>query len=168
MVSSSATTSETELSNPSMQSFVSKEDRENLSEVAFRTFDTISHDYEIYAKEMGRKQFFSQVYPHKAKLIAAYIIETFKKLGSDLTLLKEGSKISTVPNVPKYDKQLQQFLRTLQEQGLIIQKYDTWIRTARAFSVKPSAVERFKKIQTDFPQFSVEYELLYMVGSQLN
>ena len=137
-------------------------------DAVLKAFDIIRQEFDVFAKETGCDKFWSQVYPPQASLVVAYVTEAFAKLGCDLSSVKTGEKIPSVPHLPKHDKLTNRLMCALCDDGLIIKVCNDWVRTSKPVSIQSSSSESFDQILADFPQFAPDHKLLHAVGHKLD
>ena len=71
---------------------------------SIQAFEKIQFDYDQYANELGFIGFWKNVYPTQARLVLAYVVETFRDLGCPLDALQPGQTIPLLPVLPKHDR----------------------------------------------------------------
>ena len=143
---------------------------ESIALIAHAEFKDTRFQYDTVAKASGFLGFCSEVYPSQARLVVAYVVEAFRDLGCDLSVLDKGSKLPLVQTQPKHGKVMRQLFRILEDSGFIISKDKAregfFLRTDKAVplesaeAIKSALVERF-------PKHKSEHELLCTTGPRL-
>ena len=133
---------------------------------AQQAFDDIRHDYDIYTQETGFANFWKQVYPQQARLVLAYTVEAFEKLGCHLTSLAEDERIPLIQYLPKHHLFVRQLHAILQDGALIYLNNGEYYRTGKRVDPTPSSV-LYDSVTRMFPQHASELQLLRITASQL-
>ncbi|KAL4961544.1 uncharacterized protein BDV14DRAFT_203730 [Aspergillus stella-maris] len=127
-------------------------------------FEKIQFDYEHCAKETGFLGFWKNVYPTQARLVLAYVVETFRDLGCPLDAIQPGKTIPLLPMLPKHDRLRDVFYEVLRDGQIADYTGQEYIRTDKALDPATSA-DIFSEITCSHPQHAKEHELLHLCGS---
>ncbi|KAL2821206.1 hypothetical protein BJX63DRAFT_427879 [Aspergillus granulosus] len=129
-----------------------------------QAFEKIQFDYDQYAKETGFIGFWKNVYPTQARLVLAYVVETFRDLGFPLDALHPGQTIPLLPIFPKHDRLRGVFYEVLRDGQVAEYTGKEYIRSEKPLDPANSA-EIYSEIIRAHPQHAKEHELLHMCGS---
>ncbi|KAK9417258.1 hypothetical protein SUNI508_09062 [Seiridium unicorne] len=80
----------------------------------------------VGAKAVG---FWSEAYPHQARLVLAHVVEAFAELGCDLKRLQPGDTIPQVEALDKHKQFMRQLHRVLEDGKLISPRGQGFVRT---------------------------------------
>ncbi|KAB5547340.1 beta-ketoacyl synthase domain-containing protein [Coniochaeta sp. 2T2.1] len=126
-------------------------------------------------KEEGCDHFMTKVYPQQKRLVIAYTVEAFAKLGCALADLPAGSPVSVSGVLPKqtHTETLNAMYEILEDGGLITRSPNAnnsssaaATRTSQAVDPTPAA-DLQQSIVRDFPPHAVTHQLLHVTASQL-
>jgi acyl carrier protein len=137
-----------------------------LFQSAQRSFDQIRENYDKYAAASGFKDFWSQVYPTQARLVTAYVVEAFEKLGCSLSKLNEDDTLRPMKVLPKHRMLMMQLHNILKDACIIRSNGSSFVRTKLPVE-RSSATEILQDILVKFPQHTAEHKLLHVTGSKL-
>ncbi|QGA14805.1 hypothetical protein EYB26_002461 [Talaromyces marneffei] len=129
-----------------------------------QAFEKIQFDYDQYAKELGFIGFWKNVYPTQARLVLAYVVETFRDLGCPLGALQPGQTIPLLPILPKHDRIRGVFYEVLRDGQIAEYTGKEYIRSEKPLDPASSA-EIYSEIIRAHPQHAKEHELLHLCGS---
>jgi SAM-dependent methyltransferase len=127
-------------------------------------FEKIQFDYDQYAKETGFIGFWKNVYPTQARLVLAYVVETFHDLGCPLDALQPGRTIPLLPILPKHDRLRGVFYEVLRDGQIADYTGKEYIRSEKPLDPATSA-DIYSEIIRAHPQHAKEHELLHLCGS---
>jgi acyl carrier protein len=133
---------------------------------AQQAFEDIRYNYDSYASQTGFAGFWKTVYPLQAKLVLAYTVEAFHKLGSDLSLVDAGETVPSFKYLDKYDLMVKQLYNILEDASLVASNGNEIVRTEKPVDMTPSGVI-LQNILRKFPQHADEHKLLHITGSRL-
>lgn len=103
------------------------------------------------------------------KLVTAYVVEAFGRLGCHLSSMGPGESVALSPlsHLPRHGKLIQQMYRLLQDEGLIsLDNLGEFKRTAKPIR-RTSTDDLLSDILQEFPQHQLEHRLLAITGSRL-
>lgn len=129
-----------------------------------QAFEKIQFDYDQYAKELGFIGFWKNVYPTQARLVLAYVVETFRDLGCPLGALQPGQTIPLLPILPKHDRLRGVFYEVLRDGEIADYTGKEYIRSEKPLDSETSA-EIYSEIIHAHPQHAKEHELLHLCGA---
>ncbi|OKL64463.1 hypothetical protein UA08_00993 [Talaromyces atroroseus] len=133
-----------------------------------KVFAAIKDDFDVFAAETQLAGFYSNVYPLQLKLVTAYIINAFDKMGCSLASVPEGAMIPVISHVPKHDKVVRQLYNILEAAGIIYRSDDrSYKRTRQTVNTDSSTQALLGDILNNFPQHSDEHRLLSVTGPHL-
>jgi len=133
---------------------------------AQQAFEDIRYSYDAYASQTGFAGFWKNVYPTQAKLVLAYTVEAFRKLGSDLSLVGAGETIPSFKYLEKHELLVKQLYVILKDASLVASNGVDMVRTEKLVDMAPSSVI-LKELLRKFPQHIDEHRLLHLTGSRL-
>ena len=129
-------------------------------------FEDIRFDYDVFTKQTGFANFWKRVYPTQARLVLAYTVEAFEKLGCRLASLNASQRLPRVQYAPKHKLLLDQLYEILKDSSLV--KYDGVNRVRTKTPVdRTSSRTIFQELLRAFPHHSSEHRLLNITGSKL-
>lgn len=131
-----------------------------------RAFDEIQLSYDSFAQDTGFANFWSEVYPKQARLVVAYVVEAFAKLGCSLALLKPGDEIPSLRYHQKHKLLMAQLHEVLKEASIISSGPFKLVR-AGADIDNTSSSALYRNIVKEFPLHASEHTLLNITGSKL-
>ncbi|KAF2205457.1 BcPKS18, polyketide synthase [Delitschia confertaspora ATCC 74209] len=131
-----------------------------------QVFESIRYDYDKYCEKTGFSGFWNNVYPMQAKLVLAYTVEAFQKLGSDLSTMSPGQTVPSFNYLPRHDLLVKQLYAILEDAYLVSSNGVDMIRTEEPLDATPSDVI-FQQIIQMFPLHADEHKLLHITGSKL-
>lgn len=129
-------------------------------------FEAIRFDYDKHTQKTGFADFWTRVYPTQARLVLAYTVEAFTRLGCDLTRLSAGDVLPSISYLPKHEPLVQQLYNILRDGQLVATDGNKLVRTDRPIDGTHSTTI-LEQIQTRAPQHVMEHQLLHMTGSKL-
>ena len=129
-------------------------------------FEDTRFDFDSLAGQSRFAGFWREVYPTQAKLVLAYVVEAFDKLGCSLESLQAGATIPATRHLPKYGKLHRQLLRILQDADVVVSNGTGTVRGEAKIDPRPSSLI-LSEIQSKFPQHVQEHKLLNITGSKL-
>lgn len=133
---------------------------------AYDSFKEIRLGYDQIAVGTGAVSFWARTYPDQARLVRAYIVEAYAKLGCDLRTLHPGDIVPNVKSLDRHEKLVNQLYRILEDGGLISVTTGKFVRTEVALDATPSEVLH-QKILDLYPQHANIHKLVQVIGSQL-
>lgn len=131
-----------------------------------RAFDQIRLGYDSLAEKTGFANFWSKVYPDQARLVVAYVVEAFAKLGCSLASLKPGDEIPALQHHPKHKLLMAQLHEILKEASIISSGPFKMVRGGANVENTPSSTLQ-RNIVKKFPLHAAEHKLLDITGSKL-
>lgn len=131
-----------------------------------QAFDEIRLGYESLAEETGFANFWSRVYPKQARLVVAYVVEAFAKLGCSLASMKPGDEIPSLKYHPKHKLLMAQLHEVLKDASIIASGPLKFVRGGADIDSTPSST-LYREIVKEFPQHASEHALLDVTGSKL-
>ena len=154
-----------------ISSSVNKTSTASSHEIAVTTnvqqaFDQIRLSYDQYTKQTGFARFWEKVYPTQARLVLAYVVEAFEKLGCSLTSLNPGENLPPIQYMPKHALLMSQLQNVLRNAELVYLDGSDMVRSAKTIDPTP-ALDIYQTILNDFPQHLSEHKLLHVTGSRL-
>ncbi|KAI9884810.1 MAG: Type I Iterative PKS [Watsoniomyces obsoletus] len=129
-------------------------------------FESIRYNYDVFTKQTGFADFWARVYPAQARLVLAYTVEAFDKLGCQISALKPGERLPTVSFLPKHAMLVAQLYNILKEGSLVKGDGANMVRTDTPVDNTSSDV-LFRNILQDFPLHASEHKLLHITGWKL-
>ena len=133
---------------------------------AQQAFEDIRFNYDVFAKQTGFADFWKNVYPTQARLVLAYTLEAFARLGCRLTSLKAGQRLPRMQFNPKYNLLVDQLHEILKDASLVKADGAHLVRSDKPVDETPSIVWLQEILQT-FPHHALEHRLLNITGSKL-
>lgn len=146
-------------------------DRPTLN-AAFDDFQETRLSYDALAKSTGATGFWSDVYPQHARLVLAYVVEAFARLGCDCARLQPGDRIPEVQVLAKHQRLMRQLHRILEDGKLISSSSSAsqggggFVRTDTPVDSTP-AESIYRQIIGVYPQHDTVTKMIKTVGSQL-
>lgn len=131
------------------------------------SFQEIRLRYDQLAEGSKALGFWSDAYPHQARLALAYVVEAFAKLGCDLRQLSSGDDIPEIQALEKHGRFIRQLFRILEHGKLIFPSTDeSFARTDTP--VDPVDAESiYQQIVDLYPEHTRVIKLLHIAGSKL-
>lgn len=144
---------------------------------AHKTFNDQRMDMEGYIEQTKFASFWESVYPDQARLVQAYIVEAFRRLGVHLASLAAGEQLPLLKAkvLSKHASLIKQLHRILLDNGLIAafplprdsdEDVSSFTRTSKLIDPTP-AVTLFQLMLDKFPQHASETMLMNVTGSVL-
>ncbi|KAG5919295.1 Type I Iterative PKS [Claviceps africana] len=144
----------------------SMDSRPSLQRVQ-KVFQDCKGAYERAAVETNAVGFWTKCYPRQAALVLAHVVETFAKLGCDLTALRAGDALGRIPHIPRHGQLVRQLHLVLEDAKLIhANDQNQFIRTERAADPTPASA-LYRDIMAAFPLDASLHRVVQAVGSQL-
>jgi acyl carrier protein/SAM-dependent methyltransferase len=133
-----------------------------------RAFEDVRFDYDLYTQKTGFAAFWKKVYPAQSRLVLAYTVEAFAKLGCNLTAMKPGDQLLPIQYLPKHQKLVDQLYNILRDGLLVAIDVDgkSCVRSDHPVDSTPSAT-LLERILTAAPHHASEHKLLDITGSKL-
>lgn len=131
-----------------------------------RAFDEVRLTYDTFANETGFANFWSEVYPKQLRLVNAYVVEAFAKLGCPLASLEPGDKLPTIRCIPKHSSLMNQLYEILKKASLISSSPSGMVRTGVEID-ETSSNMLFCDLIKAYPLHASEHSLLNITGSKL-
>ncbi|KAI1115963.1 BcPKS19, polyketide synthase [Nemania sp. NC0429] len=110
--------------------------------------------------------FWSEAYPHQARLVLSYVVEAFAELGCELKALKPGDPVPSINAVKKHTKLVLQFYRILEDGKLITSTDRGFVRSDVPVDSTP-AESIYQDIVGLYPEHDVISKLVREIGSRL-
>ncbi|KAI0905937.1 BcPKS19, polyketide synthase [Ustulina deusta] len=133
---------------------------------AVSAFEETRLGYDQLAEGTKAVGFWSEAYPHQARLVLAYVVESFAKLGCDLKLLQPGDPIPQVKTLSRHSKLVRQLYNILADGKLIISTKQGFVRSDGAIDQVPAELI-YQNLVGIYPQHDDVNKLVRSVGSQL-
>lgn len=131
-------------------------------------FQDVRFRYDQLAEGTRALQFWSQAYPHQARLVLAYVMEAFAELGCDLKKLSPGDDIPQVRGVlDRHTRLIRQLLRVLEHGKLIFPSTDQSFARTDTPADPADAESIYHEIIELYPQHASVNKLVRIVGSNL-
>lgn len=131
-----------------------------------RAFNKIRLTYDSVAHETGFANFWSDVHPNQLRLVNAYVVEAFAKLGCSLALLKPGERIPPIQCHPKHKSLMAQLHEILRKSSIISSSPSGMVRSGIEIDDTSSNI-LFCDLLKAFPLHASEHALLNITGSKL-
>ncbi|CAI7616564.1 unnamed protein product [Penicillium glandicola] len=122
--------------------------------------------FKTFAAEIGCQRFWQDVYPAQARLLQAYILEAFEKMGFHIRSLKTGERLPEIFVISKYNRLKKVLLDILREGELIDYDGIHYIRSDKTADI-PMADELAEKLTHQYPKFALDTQLLQVTGPRL-
>ena len=152
--------------SPTAKEFSSSAAKPAVLSGAQQAFEDVRYDYATYAQKTGFAGFWKNTYPMQSKLVLAYVVEAFEKLGCPLSTLPVGHKVEITRVLPKHSMLKDQLYRILRDKSLVHWNGSYYIRSELEVDRTPSTTI-FAQILESFPQHASEHKLLHVTGSNL-
>jgi acyl transferase domain-containing protein/acetyl esterase/lipase/acyl carrier protein/ubiquinone/menaquinone biosynthesis C-methylase UbiE len=144
---------------------------------ALEAFRETRLNYDHLAKVTQAVDFWKDAYPHQKRLVLAYVVEAFARIGCDLKVLRAGDVVPQVQGtLERHGQLLRQFYRVLEDGALIEADLESlvgrsstelsFIRTNIPVDPVP-AEDIYHEIVDLHPQHATVTELVRAVGSEL-
>lgn len=122
--------------------------------------------FDAAASTTGFSGFSQDAYPLQKKLVVAYVVEAFQKLGCSLASLEPGQCLPAIPSSPKHSKVVNQYYSILEDAQLITRAERGSYRTSEDVP-QESAESLHDDIIQKYPQHVSEHSLLHTTGPKL-
>ena len=133
---------------------------------AYDSFMAIQFGYDELAKGTKASNFWAEAYPEQKRLVLAYVVEAFTKLGCDLTRLRPGDVVPEVHGLARHKQLIRQYFHVLEDGDLILATKESFIRTD--VSLDPTSPEDiYQAIHNLWPQHANVTQLVKIIGSEL-
>ncbi|KKP00198.1 beta-ketoacyl synthase [Trichoderma harzianum] len=133
---------------------------------AFSAFEETRHGYDEVGRSTKALGYWEEAYQHQARLVLAYIVEAFAKIGCDLRKLQPSDTVPQAKALEKHNQLIGRFYEILEDGNLISRIEGGYTRTNT--SIDPTAAETiYLEIIGLYPQHAVANKLVRVVGSQL-
>lgn len=128
-------------------------------------------NYDDLARDAQALGFWTDAYPQQKRLVLAYVVEAFARLGCDLAALQAGETVPRVQGtLDRHARLVRQFFRILEDGGLIQGSSSSltpsFTRTAAALDLAPAEAV-FHDIIDLHPPHATVNKLVRAVGSEL-
>lgn len=131
-------------------------------------FRDIKQRYDQLAEGVQGLEFWSEAYPDQSRLVLAYVVEAFAKLGCDVRKLAPGDDIPTLQGVlDKHNRLICQLFRILEHCKLIFPSTDQSFARTDTPVDSADAKSIFHEIIDLHPQHGNVNRLVRIVGSKL-
>lgn len=134
---------------------------------AVLAFQEIRLRYDELAEHAGALDFWSKAYPHQARLVLAYVVEAFARLGCDIRKLSPGDDVPQVRALPKHARLIRQLFRVLEHGKLIFPSTDESFARTDTPTDAANAESVYQQIIDLHPQHASVNKLVHIVGSKL-
>lgn len=118
------------------------------------------------AAKRGFLNYWRQVAPKQDELLLAYICEAFRSLGSNISQIPRGQRVSAVPHLPKHEKVMNRLLDILEKHDVLIKQGSYLMRGSRQTPRAP-AQELHEQFLAQFPSYAGEARLMALTGPKL-
>ncbi|TGJ87742.1 hypothetical protein E0Z10_g1069 [Xylaria hypoxylon] len=145
--------------------FIEAENRPALISAA-SAFQETRLGYDQLAEGTKALGFWSEAYPHQARLVLAYVVESFANLGCVLKLLQPGDPIPQVKTLNRHSRLVLQLYYILEDGKLITATNGGFVRSDTAID-EASAESIYQELVGLYPQHDVVNKLVRSVGSRL-
>ena len=132
----------------------------------YESFQDIRLGYDQLAVGTKACDFWAKAYPDQARLVLAYVVEAFAKLGCDLNTMQAGDTVPQVQCLTMHKQLVSQLHRVLADGNLIFAANGGFLRSNVPVDNTP-AESLYEKILEPYPQHSSVNKLVNIVGSQL-
>lgn len=135
---------------------------------ALDAFEEIRFNHDRLAVTTGAEDFWAKAYPHQARVVLAYVVEAFAKLGCDLKAFRHGDTVPEISALDKHRQLVRQLYRMLEDGRLIAASPGKagFVRTD--VSVDPASAESiYDQVVDLYPQHANELKLVRAVGSEM-
>lgn len=133
---------------------------------AYDSFKAIQFAYDQLAEGTLAVNFWTEAYPDQRRLVLAYVVEAFTKLGCDLARLNPRDAVPVVPALDRHKKLVRQYHRVLEDGGLILAAEDGLVRTDVPVD-STLAEDIYQEIVDLWPQHKVVTQLVKVIGAKL-
>ena len=133
---------------------------------AYESFQEIRLGYDQLAVGTQASNFWAEAYPDQARLVLAYVVEAFAKLGCDLNTMQAGDPVPEVRYLAVHKQLVSQFYRILADGHLISAANEGFLRSNVPVDITP-AEDLYQQILDPHPQHASVNKLVRIVGSQL-
>jgi acyl transferase domain-containing protein/SAM-dependent methyltransferase/acyl carrier protein len=134
--------------------------------LASDAFEKTRLNYDTLGKGIKANGFWSDVYPAHSKLVLAYVVEAFAKLGCDLARLQTGDPLPSIMTLDKHKRLVRQLHRILEDASLISSTSEDFVRGSGVIEER-SAESMYQRLVGVHPQHDDINKLVRSVGSQL-
>lgn len=133
---------------------------------AYESFKDVQFAYDQLAEGTLAANFWTEAYPDQRRLVLAYVVEAFAKIGCDLARLNPGNAIPAVLALDRHKKLVRQYLRVLEDGELILATEDGFVRTKVPVDTT-LAEDIYQDIVDLWPQHKVVTQLVKVIGAKL-
>ena len=137
---------------------------------AYDAFNAVRLSYDELGTAAGALNYWSDIYRDDARLMMAYMTESFAKLGCDLRTLAPGTATPPMKNIlPRHQQLIHQLHLLLADEGVVVESPGTASGFTRADAVigETSGELVYQEIIPKHPQNATVRDLIRAVGSQL-
>uniref|UniRef100_A0AAU8H3S3 G12668 n=1 Tax=Sporormiella sp. TaxID=2012087 RepID=A0AAU8H3S3_9PLEO len=132
---------------------------------AVSSFEQTRLEYDQLAKDTKALGFWSDAYPPQARLVLAYVVEAFEKLGCNLAIVQPGGEVC-VQVLPQHAQLLQQLYRILEDGNLISPIPTGYVRSTTPVDETPAEII-YQQLLGLHPQNDDVSKLIRAVGSRM-
>jgi malonyl CoA-acyl carrier protein transacylase/acyl carrier protein/SAM-dependent methyltransferase len=133
---------------------------------AYDSFKQIEFEYDQLAEGTKAANFWAGAYPEQKRLVLAYVVEAYAKLGCDLKRLSHGDAVPEVQALPRFKQLVRQYYRVLEDGDLIVSTNGRFIRTDVKVDPTP-AEDIYQAMRGRWPQHDNVNELVRVIGVDL-
>ncbi|KAH9212549.1 putative polyketide synthase [Leptodontidium sp. 2 PMI_412] len=133
---------------------------------AYDAFNGIRLHYDLLAVGAKAIGFCNDVYPDQARLVLAYVVEAFAKLGCNLNNFHAGDAVPAVDSLPRHQQLVRQLYSVLEDGNLITLNKAGFLRTDVNVDAK-TAEATFQEILPVYVQHANVHRLIKVIGSEL-
>ncbi|KAF5857101.1 hypothetical protein ETB97_006245 [Aspergillus alliaceus] len=133
---------------------------------AYNSFKEIEFAYDRLAEGTLAANFWTEAYPEQRRLVLAYVVEGFAKLGCDMARLSPGDDLPELPALSRHKQLVHQYHRVLEDGELILATGDGFVRTHAPLDPTP-AEDIYQEIVDLWPQHKVVTQLVKVIGAKL-
>ncbi|KAJ8129801.1 hypothetical protein O1611_g3828 [Lasiodiplodia mahajangana] len=120
------------------------------------------------AQKCGMSDSWGEVSRRQDAITVAYILEAFDQLGVNISALRAGEEVPSVPHIPRHTRAMERYHHILQKHNLIESDGtgSVYLRTALRLP-RTSASELLVEFRQDFPRYSPEADIVSVTGPKL-
>ena len=133
---------------------------------AYDSFKEIRFGYDQLAVGTKAANFWTDGYPPQRRLVLAYVVEAYAKLGCDLKTLQKGDAVPEIRCLTRHKQLVRQLYRVVEDGHLISATKGGFVRTDVPVDNRP-AETLYQEILEPYPQHANVNKLVKVVGSEL-
>lgn len=140
--------------------------QKNHARNAFSALLSAEGDLPPAAQRCGVASSLEEVTQRQNAITVAYILEAFKEMDVDLSVLQTGTDIPPIARLPRYSRAVERYHHILQKHNLIESDGHSYRRTSLRCP-RDSASDLIASFKRDFPSYAPEAELMSITGPKL-